>query len=62
MGPERCHRFELEDYPCSVQGCQCTLNAEIEVWEYPLGMEEYRGISPSVNSDDADRGVKVVSE
>ena len=47
MGNEICHRFHIDGV------------AEIEVWEYPVGMEESRAASDNVNGVDVDMAIKV---
>ena len=62
MGSEVCHRFTLDRVPCSDPQCDCTLDAEIEVWEYPVGMENSRGQSDNVDSADAVAAVSIEVE
>lgn len=61
MGSEVCHRYTLDGVPCLDPQCSCTLDAEIEVWEYPDGMEEDRAHTHNVDHADADRAVEIVA-
>lgn len=58
MGCEVCHRLVLEGVQCSV--CECSIDAEIEVWEYPEGVEECRSVSGNTDPDDANLAVSVI--
>ena len=58
-GNEICHRFHIDGVPCSGQNCNESISAEIEVWEYPVGMEESRAASDNVNGVDVDMAIKV---
>ena len=59
MGNEVCYRFHIDGVPCSEQNCTESLEAEIEVWEYPAGCEEFRSASRNVNAEDANSAVAI---
>ena len=59
MGPQTCHRFTLDGVRCSHPSCLATIDAEIEVWEYPEGIEEYASSTPNVDATDAGAAVQI---
>lgn len=59
MGPQVCHRFTLDGVQCAHPDCLATIDAEIEVWEYPDGMEEYSSVTSNVNESDAGAAVQI---
>lgn len=59
MGSEICYRFRVEGVRCSDQNCSESLEAEIEVWEYPVGCEEFRSASSNVNAVDVNSAVSI---
>ena len=59
MGNEICYRFHVDGVPCSDQKCSALLEAKIEVWEYPMGCEEFRSASSNVNAADINSAVSI---
>lgn len=58
MGNEVHHCLELSDYPCPK--CEALITAKIDVWEYPVGVKEYREQTANVNAADAEAAVIVM--
>lgn len=62
MGTEFCHRFQIGGVQCSHADCGANVEGEIEIWEYPVGCEEYRGVSPNIDIEDANSAVEIVAD
>ena len=40
MGVEVHHQYSVEDYGCDYPGCSASIDARVDIWEYPDGTIE----------------------